>query len=284
METCTEASHRLGEPIGGTAVADTRRWLLIQVHSGWKAKTIDAEPLRGGVRTHIESELARIGGARLQLIRRPGVEDGVVVFAVTVCEHNPRVVRVVVPTIDAVLGLDIGELFDGGAGGQIQTDPLVLVCTHGLRDRCCAKKGMPVFDAVHQHLEDGVWQTTHLGGHRFAATLVVLPMGLQFGRVLPSEVPQLLEGVARGEIYDLDRFRGVVSQGRLEQVTIDQLRRRNGCNGVHDIRMISPDEYELKGQRVRVLVRQTPHDEPRPYSCGDETLKTPAVYSVSALD
>ncbi len=110
METCTEASHRLGEPIGGTAVVDTRRWLLIQVNAGWKPKTIDAEPLCGGVREHIESELARIGGARLQLIRRPGTQDGVVVFAATVCEDEPRLIRLNLPTIDALMDVDIGEL------------------------------------------------------------------------------------------------------------------------------------------------------------------------------
>lgn len=67
----------------------------------------------------------------------------------------------------------------------------LLVCTHGTRDNCCAVFGVPVY----QHLRDlaateepewRVWRCSHLGGHRFAPTLVDLPSGRVWGRMSPA--------------------------------------------------------------------------------------------------
>ena len=58
----------------------------------------------------------------------------------------------------------------------------VLVCTHGRRDRCCGSLGTALAQellADPGQLGEGVrvWRTSHTGGHRFAATAVVLPQG-----------------------------------------------------------------------------------------------------------
>lgn len=59
----------------------------------------------------------------------------------------------------------------------------VLVCTHGTRDRCCATFGYPVYSRLRRaFLQDAtgasrVWRVSHLGGHRFAPTLLDLPSG-----------------------------------------------------------------------------------------------------------
>lgn len=63
----------------------------------------------------------------------------------------------------------------------------LLVCTHGSHDKCCAKFGYPFYrqltDAVRQlslpHLR--VWQVSHIGGHRFAPTLIDFPEGRYYG-------------------------------------------------------------------------------------------------------
>ena len=60
----------------------------------------------------------------------------------------------------------------------------VLVCTHGTRDSCCGRRGASL--AV-QLAESGLcagenlWRTSHLGGHRFAPTFLVLPQGTVWG-------------------------------------------------------------------------------------------------------
>ena len=93
---------------------------------------------------------------------------------------------------------DLLELDLASAGDQVE-HPLLLVCTHGKHDRCCAKFGRPLYDAVREQVdEEWVWQSTHVGGDRFAGNLVVLPDGVYYGRVEPSEAWPLLECALAG--------------------------------------------------------------------------------------
>jgi len=60
----------------------------------------------------------------------------------------------------------------------------LLVCTHGSYDQCCGEKGLELFTHLSKHEKDfEVWQTTHLGGHRFAANILILPGGIYYGRI-----------------------------------------------------------------------------------------------------
>src|SRR5262249_39352173 len=68
--------------------------------------------------------------------------------------------------------------------------------------------GRPLYDALRQAADSaGVWQSTHVGGDRFAGNVVVLPHGLYYGRVGPREVAGLVAAHAGGRI-DLARYRG----------------------------------------------------------------------------
>lgn len=57
----------------------------------------------------------------------------------------------------------------------------LLVCTHGRRDTCCGGPGTTLFEALaaRDRSVDGLtvrtWRTSHLGGHRFAPTMVSFP-------------------------------------------------------------------------------------------------------------
>lgn len=67
-------------------------------------------------------------------------------------------------------------------------EDLLLVCTHGKRDKCCARYGFPLFRRLWEETEREnsnlmVWQCTHVGGDRFAANVIWLPYGIVFGRV-----------------------------------------------------------------------------------------------------
>jgi len=256
---------------------------MIQVQSAWAVKTADTACLQGEVGDHIAQELARVGGARLQLIRRPQASTGVTLIAATADGKRPRAYRVVLETFADIVNVDIAALFEGGAGAEVMDESLVLVCTHGLRDRCCAVEGVPVYNALADHADGDVWQTTHLGGHRFAATLVVLPEGLQFGRVLPHEVGGLMDGLSRGKIYRLDRFRGRVSASRIAQVAEARVRAKKELLALDEVTPAG-DDLMVEGRLLRVQVSSTPHPTPRAYSCGDTKLRTPMEYSVSLTD
>lgn len=79
-----------------------------------------------------------------------------------------------------------GARLDGDGPGEAVRD--FLVCTHGSRDVCCGKAGMPVYQALHdRHPDVRVWRTSHTGGHRYAPTAIAFPEG-QFWAYLDGEM------------------------------------------------------------------------------------------------
>ena len=96
---------------------------------------------------------------------------------------------------------------DFEAGDDV-AGPIVLVCAHGRRDACCARLGLPLFDALNaQLLPTHLWQSSHLGGHRFAPNVVVLPYGIQLGRIPLERAADVVDLVTAGRI-PLDLYRG----------------------------------------------------------------------------
>jgi hypothetical protein len=94
--------------------------------------------------------------------------------------------------------------------------PLLLVCAHGRRDRCCARFGVPPARELAARYPDQVWETTHVGGHRFAANLVILPHGLYFGPVDPAAAHRAIDACQLGEIT-ARRHRGRAGQDTVAQ-------------------------------------------------------------------
>ena len=71
------------------------------------------------------------------------------------------------------------------------------VCTHGSRDNCCARLGVPLLQALRDLRSDlQLWEASHLGGHRFAPTLLAFPSGRLYGRVSPSHAGPFLAALA----------------------------------------------------------------------------------------
>lgn len=214
---CREASIGAGEPIAGTAAADTYVWLVLEYAGPWGAKALPESTLPEAVKARLEGWMKDIPGARVQFVRGTGEVTRPGELAFFVADSRPEhraVVRLGLPNAEALLELDLPDVLarlrEGREvpGGQRPERPMMLVCTNGKRDRCCAKWGTPVYQAACTHDGVDVWQTTHLGGHRFAATLLWLPDGICFGRVTPGEVPELVAGALGGELYRLDRVRG----------------------------------------------------------------------------
>lgn len=88
----------------------------------------------------------------------------------------------------------------------------VLVCTHGRRDRCCGSLGtalaLELLADSRQLGEDvRVWRTSHAGGHRFAATAVVLPQGTAWAFCDKAALARIVS--KSGPLDDLlPRYRG----------------------------------------------------------------------------
>ncbi len=66
--------------------------------------------------------------------------------------------------------------------GRPLDQPLEFICTHSARDTCCAVLGRQALARAAR-----AWECSHLGGHRFAATSLILPEGNCFGRLAPDD-------------------------------------------------------------------------------------------------
>lgn len=220
---CSLAALERGDVPVGTAVP-ARYWMLVGHPGPWPAKPI-AAPGIVDVRDDLEAALGRFG-ARLQLIRRHGRLDGDQIEA-----EGLRQVFLV----DVHRGLvgrahwerpeDLVELagrFDDLPDPT--SEPLFLVCTHGRKDVCCAVEGRVVAAVLDDALPGAVWETTHLGGDRFAGNVVILPEGSMYGRLTGDTAPRVVLDHLDGRV-DLDRWRGRCSWHPAAQAAAHDLMR-----------------------------------------------------------
>lgn len=277
------ASLADAEPMAGTAPTESE-WLFVEHAGSWGRQAVAESRLPEAIRAH----LARWPG-RVQLVRRHGREPlagaGARVFTASLGPtldptldptlRRPAVVRTaVLDRADDLLTLADGDLtpYDG---------PLWLVCTNGRRDRCCAEAGRPVAAALAERWPDATWETTHLGGHRFAATLLALPSGLTLGRLDADSAVRACEEVESGRVPELVT-RGRAGLDGASQVAELHLR---SAYGLVDVTVIGREGDRVRaladGERWEVVVAESV-GEPRSQSCGDLRLKAAPVYAVTA--
>ncbi|PNE38549.1 sucrase ferredoxin [Streptomyces noursei] len=213
MSTCATASLEASEPLAGTA-ATAQTWLLIEQTGPWGAKALADSHLDPHVGRALEAA-AEGTGVRVALIRRPGRHADFHgtprrrLFLAHTAPGRSWIRTTIVTDPRAALGLDFAA---AGAGDHLGLwepytgEPVVLVCTNGKRDRCCALLGRPL--AAELAAGGGAtWEVTHIGGHRFSPTLFVLPYGYAYGRASTQLVKDVVEA-ARGGLVALDQCRG----------------------------------------------------------------------------
>jgi len=223
LPECSVASLEAQESLIGTATDSIDRWILLEVTDPWAPEAIDSEALPETVRARL-TEWLKAPRSRLQLIRRPG-RVGKRRRLMVISSGGQGGTQLDLDRYEDILDVDLGSLQDKAAA------PLWLVCVHGRRDRCCALHGGAVFRAMQARgLE--VWQTTHLGGHRFAACVLSLPEGLMYGRLRPEHVPDLVAAHEGGRLGDLSLFRGRCPYDKPTQAAEIFLRKRLGAEGL----------------------------------------------------
>lgn len=208
---CAELSQANGEPLAATA-SRVDHWLLVEYRGLWAREELRASLLPEAVKDHLRAALARLPRSRLLFVRRPERRGrgGVAVFLGRTEERRPRFRSLELERPDDLLSLDLaGALLDpDSAPGAPLGHPLLVVCTHGKRDPCCARYGRPLYEGLREAAdEDWIWQSTHVGGDRFAGNLVCFPEGLYFGRVTRVDALPLLAEYLEGRI-DLAHYRG----------------------------------------------------------------------------
>lgn len=276
---CSAASLIDLESMAGTAPTEST-WLLVEYAGPWGRKAVAESRLPDEVRTF----LGGLDGVRVQLIRRHGGVSGpgVRVFVVRLGDPDgTRVWTTVLDRVEALLDLDVAAL-GRGAGLEPYDAPLWLVCTNGRRDLCCAEHGRPIAAALSARWPESTWETTHLGGHRFAGTLLALPAGVVLGRLDADAAVPACDELGAGRL-PVGAVRGRAGVPGIAQVADLHLRRELGVDRVDDVtvRAVEGDAVTLDvtGATYVVRVTRTP-GEPRRHSCADLKLKSGDVYDV----
>jgi hypothetical protein len=272
--TCSDGSAAAGEALAGTA-SQTARWLVVEWRGAWGRDAIADT----GLPEQVEAALTSFDGRAL-LVRRPDRRSSgeAVVFHAEATEEGGALRRL---TVDG----DVTERDVAQAETAAPLDgPLVLVCAHGRRDACCARHGPPVFDSLAPHVDASLlWQSSHQGGHRFAANVLALPFGVQLGRLSPADASRAAALLREGRI-PLDLYRGRTLYEPWVQAAEIELRLRHGLDGMGDLRLLAADgdrvRFAAPDGELEARVETAPGPSVAP-SCGDEPEPT-VRYVVSA--
>ncbi|MGH3739347.1 MAG: sucrase ferredoxin [Micromonosporaceae bacterium] len=268
---CAEAALRRGDPLLGTAPW-VRRWLLIEEPGGWGRDGLTTSPVDPQVAATVAAR-AKAAGVRVQLIRRPGRR-----------RNRPAVRRyAVVVTEPGELRVHWGELRTDAELLDIRYDvagedtaPIYLVCTHGRKDVCCAMRGRPVAEHLASHRPDAVWETSHVGGDRFAANLVVLPDGLYYGQLSVDAALAAVKAYEDGQLMPY-QLRGRSTQPPPVQAAEWYARQqlsetRRDTLAPRGVDQLAPDTWRVTldhdGTPVEVTVRAVLSPLPAQLTCG----------------
>ncbi|MFF4244764.1 sucrase ferredoxin [Streptomyces sp. NPDC001822] len=288
---CADAARTRGDSIVGTAPHGSV-WILIEYRGGWPANGFDGLDLEPDTKALVFAA-AQAVRARVLLVRRHGRRgrEQPPVWAVLNFEalgayrqHWGTWSR------DEDLAQIAGAL---GAPGRLACPPVVLVCTHGRHDTCCAVRGRPVSRALSECWPDLVWECTHVGGDRFAANVVVAPDGVYYGGLdavsAVTAVRQHLAGFVHAE-----HLRGYTDLFPPQQAAVAAVLERFGPAGRHAYSVAATSRVAADHWRIRVDGRP-PHPAvlhvevhahrtpPRQLTCHGPSMSRAVAYEVTSI-
>ena len=308
---CMDLARARAEPLAGTAPVATG-WLLIEQPGPWGRDALAASGLDPAIGARIAAATADLP-VRVQLLRRPSSgapsDDALPPPATPASASRGRRVLLVHAgpepwaealdiTSDAELAdLPVERLAGSGAPGlgAPVTGPVWLVCAHSKRDRCCASAGRPVAAALADQHAGAVWESSHLGGHRFAANLVVLPEGLVYGGLDPNSATSVAARHLDGEVAHV-HLRGRSHLTRPEQAAEAFVRRELGVTALTGVVVTASEpsasetsatstsvRLRVEGDPWSATVRKVPLGSAAYLSCDAEVEEDPGRFELVEL-
>ncbi len=268
---CAVLARALDEPLAGTAPV-APRWVCLEHRGAWP-RDVGEHP---DPAVAAFAARAAASGWRLLLIRRPGRRCADAEGRVYLTDTTPSVARTTQLTVAGPAELAAVPLpASGPLPGLVVTDPLLLVCTHGRRDRCCALDGRALALAVGAGDigEGDVWECSHLGGHRFAPTALVLPTGYLYGRLDVSTAVSARKAAGLGEV-EAALCRGRSTWSPAGQVAELAVRAATGLRDADALTVVDGPPATVHAKDGRSwTVDVEPDDGPvRPASCGADAV------------
>ena len=303
MTVCSLESRAADEPLSGTAPYATA-WIIVESPGSWGRDAVADSRLPAHVREHLMG--AKAAGVSVLLARHPDrpVRAGQQELNVWVARSVAGGMLLrhgLLSDLTPLAAWDMSAIAAGSlpALGSVTREPLLLVCTHGKRDRCCAVNGRALLTSLLEvatpEQRARIWESSHIGGHRFAPVTLSLPSGAVHGRVDTAAAADLLARHETGRVV-IDNLRGRSGLLAPCQAAAGAVRELTGVDGVDDLdvlRVVDDRVVPASGGVVEVDVARTevrhrdgrawrvevvrmPLDRPRAESCGAEPVAAAA--------
>lgn len=269
------------EQLAGTAAYDVTH-LLVEHPGNWGRKAWEQSSLPEHVRSTVGARAAE-HGIRISLVRRHGRQPASAGFRVFGAHAMPGAewlgqTRLDDP--DQLLDLDLAAWAAGRMVGLEPVEgPLLLVCTNGRRDACCAEFGRPIAKTLAAAHPEETWEVSHLGGHRFAGAMLTLPAGLSYGRLDPETALEVADRTLAGELV-ARHLRGRVGWPQSVQAAEIHLREQLGIDAVDALDLDAVAETRTgnvisfrHGQESHTVTVERIAGPQVRASCGDEAAK-----------
>jgi len=242
---CTELAEARGESLAGTA-SRADRFVLVEFPTPWPGKAV--EVFDDTLRTELAA-VAASAKAKILLVRRHGQRTGESrQWAVT----DARARKVMWGSWEVQSDLvDLVRQVEAPSDDW-SSDPVVLVCTHALHDACCGVRGRPVAAALTESHGDLVWESSHLGGHRFAANVVMALDGTYYGRAHALSAPAIVSAHLDG-VVTVDALRGTSWMDPAAQVVAVEALRRWGPASAEAVTNASAEPVGERRWRVELI-------------------------------
>jgi hypothetical protein len=221
---CSTASRSIEEPLTATASPGSR-WLLVEVAGAWGWNAFTDSPVLDPRIGRALAQATHRAGVRLLAIRRPGRARGPVRWRWALVDS--RAGSEEVRWGEAATAEDLLQVPLDGSAGAPSAEPLLAVCAQGRHDECCAVRGRPVAAALAEHFPEETWECSHIGGDRFAATMILFPHALTFGRMDDHDPVRVVEEYRAGRVA-AEGFRGRASLPRVVQAAQAAAMERTG--------------------------------------------------------
>jgi hypothetical protein len=294
-DTCAGAA-RAAEPLAGTA-AHAQGWLLVEQAGAWGRDALTASGLDPAIGAALSARAADVP-VRVQTIRRSGgrPEDRTTARTVLLVHAGatPWMERLELDDERALADVDPAVCASPTPPGLgIPVDrPIYLVCTHAKRDRCCATWGRPIADTLAALHPDATWEVSHIGGHRFAGNLVVLPEGLVYGGLDVASAVRAVDVYGAGRL-DLDLLRGRAELPRAAQAAeilvrrdleVDRIGAVDEVAVVHEADGVTTVELRVADRgRWRAQIAERSLGTSYATSCDSSDLEDPGCYELVDL-
>ncbi|MCA1594656.1 MAG: hypothetical protein LC754_18905 [Acidobacteria bacterium] len=251
---CSELSRNASEKTFGTASVG-EVWLLVEYTLAWRPRALDESVLSPKIKRHVSRLLKSIPRSRVLFIKQ-GRDCGtdIRLFVVRSRERSPFVVEFSLDSYEQLMEVDIAAAAAGtpGAGGEVTNEPLFLVCTHGRRDKCCAKFGFPLYRSLREKIGGAVWQSSHIGGDRFAANLVCFPHGLFYAHMTEASSAAIIREYGERRLV-LDKYRGRACYANPVQAAEFFIRAESGLAGLDELRFLKRERLSETNWRVQFV-------------------------------